>query len=616
MRRCVSGCLALGLLLIGFVRVSTQEPVKLGGSYASLNPRQQELVANWVSRFNKTTGQKLAAEPFYDDVVALSAKTTFEAITNALMKSSLTDTSGASLGDALSLVERIDAVHGQIAGARGDHQYRMYVRLIPAALARLERSREFKRQADNTIYHKGYPLNYREQGGTPSVQFSVGVRGRQADIDVDYRSSSFPAGLFNGHLTSSNSDVRAGNNYDRHANRWAGFRNWWHGFFGTNADALPDQDDGKSTFGLPATPRAGKQSIDVMAADFLTAWLIEGDVVAAMGYVSPRSYACLAKNGMSPDDVDNGVAPYRLMMNMKAARESLGPHQSLVGLTQGVRLPIAALKVVQQPHHAQFVVYEVPNDIAEAFACENRLGEGDAPPAERHYGDYFGTTFSLKGRPNNTIALLWGKEGGYWKVVSWQVGLQTTGTGAPPVGTTAAAKRAPADSSLVDATHDFAERWLIAKDYDGAFKYLADSSYACYDLARAPDEPPSASTAEAAQKVRSALQRTGDRLGKRSGLDTTISSTALVHPALRPLAHKFSRDYTLAAVPTALGAAVDCAARLRGEPFTGKIGLDYGTLFVMAFQLRSETRDAPVLRTLWRKDAGEWRVIAYGVETP
>jgi hypothetical protein len=44
-----------------------------------------------------------------------------------------------------------------------------------------------------------------------------------SDIDMDYRSSTFPKALFDGHLTAGNSDVRAANNLDTLANRWAGF---------------------------------------------------------------------------------------------------------------------------------------------------------------------------------------------------------------------------------------------------------------------------------------------------------------------------------------------------------------------------------------------------------
>jgi hypothetical protein len=81
----------------------------------------------------------------------------------------------------------------------------MYARLKADALDVLERSREFERGVDNTVYHKGYPINYREQGGVPSIQISVAPDRRRADIDMDYRSSSLPAALFNGHLSASNS---------------------------------------------------------------------------------------------------------------------------------------------------------------------------------------------------------------------------------------------------------------------------------------------------------------------------------------------------------------------------------------------------------------------------
>lgn len=109
----------------------------------------------------------------------------------------------------IGIVARVDAVHG----ARGDLQFRLYVQLAPDALALLDASQEFGRSMDNTVYHKGYPICYRSQG-TPSIEVSVSRDGALSDID--YRSSKFPAFLFNGHLTAANSDVRAGNNDERH----------------------------------------------------------------------------------------------------------------------------------------------------------------------------------------------------------------------------------------------------------------------------------------------------------------------------------------------------------------------------------------------------------------
>jgi hypothetical protein len=204
----VGGCL---LTVLGAANVHAQQPdLRFGGAYSGLDARRQRLVGDWVARFTKTTGQTLDVGPFYDEILSLSAKTTFDAVTHALMTTAMTDASSAPIGDALALVERVDSVRGQVPQTASDRQFRMYARLTPDARALLERSREFKRVADNSVFHKGYPLNYREQGGTPSIQISIALDGRLADIDVDYRSSSFPVALFNGHLSGSNSDVRAG----------------------------------------------------------------------------------------------------------------------------------------------------------------------------------------------------------------------------------------------------------------------------------------------------------------------------------------------------------------------------------------------------------------------
>lgn len=401
--RVLLSALLLCILSAGVVLAQEGQP-QFGGAYAALDERRQQLVNNWVARFAKTTGQAVEPGPFYDDLLSLSTKTTFDAVTHALLTTRLTDPSGESLGDALALVERLESVRGEVTGARGDRQFRMYVRLKPGALDTLERSQQFRRGLDNSVYHKGYPINYRGQGGVPSVQFSVSRDGRRADIDVDYRSSSFPVGLFNGHLTSSNSDVRAGNNYDRHLNRWTGFQNWWRGFFGIRQDRAPDARNAAGPLSIPRTPRIGRKNIDAMVLDFLTAWLLEGDVMAAMGYISERSYACLAQDSDEPLNFDRGVAPFQLMVNLKSAYESLGPHSSLDGLTVGTRLVTPALRVVRQPHHAQFVIYAVPDDVAAAFDCESQLTLGDPAKARRAYGNYYGATFYIAGRRDVPVA--------------------------------------------------------------------------------------------------------------------------------------------------------------------------------------------------------------------
>ena len=206
----------------------TSQP-QFGGKYAELDERRQRLIDGWVVRLEKTTGQKIEPGALYDDIVSLSTKTTFVAVTHALMTTRLTDRAGADLGDALALIDRVDVVRGEVTGERGDHQFRIYVRLTVDGFDKLSRAQQFKRASDNSVYHKGYPINFRGQGGTPSIQISIATDRRNADVDVDYRASFFPVALLNGHLTASNSDVRAGNNYDKHLNKWTGFQNWCRG---------------------------------------------------------------------------------------------------------------------------------------------------------------------------------------------------------------------------------------------------------------------------------------------------------------------------------------------------------------------------------------------------
>ena len=610
----ICGCLlALTTIEIGFAQ---QQPLQLGGAYAGLGERRQRLVDDWLARLKATTGQQLEPGPFYDEILAVSSKTTFDAVTHALMTTSLTDAAGAKLAglpDALALIDRVESIRGQVPGAPGDHQFRLYVRLVPSALDTLARSREFKRGVANTIFHKGYPTNFRAQGGTPSIQISIARDGRRADIDVDYRSSGFPVALFNGHLSSANSDVRAGDNVDRHSRRWAGLENWWRSFLGVNLKRVP-ADEKPSALALPRVPRAGKKNIEVMTNDFLSAWLVEGDVLAAMGYVSERAYACIAQNADDPAAVDRGMAPFQLMTNLKAAHDALGKRASLDGLIVGVRLTTPALKVLQQPHHARFVLYSVPDDVAAAFDCESRMTPGGAKKPARQYGNYFGSTFFVDGHADQRVALLWGKDNGYWKIVSWTTGVDDAR--APVAADDVTITRVKAEAGLAIAAQEFLQTWLIKKDYDAAFRYLSPATYGCYDLARNPADPASTSPDDAGRKIRAGLERTGQLVGPARSLDAILASAEPIHPAVRVMDHAHSRTFSLTSLPNAIGDATECDARARGAIPPDPLPLEYGKAFGLTVRFGTGASEAPVLRMLWRNENGAWRVRSYDLELP
>ena len=207
------------------------KPWSLENPMPQLRPEQVHLVDDFIRSYNATTGSNLVPQQAYDNA-RLSIRTTFDAVTHALLNAKMTDSQGKSLGRAIDLVEAVDEVMGEESGASGDHQFRLYVYLKPNAVDILSRSQEFFHDKDNTVYHKGFPICYRLKNGPPSIQFSISRDHKLSDVDVDYRSSGFPKGLVNGHLSAANSDVRAGNNLDRHDGRWSGLNGWWRDVFG------------------------------------------------------------------------------------------------------------------------------------------------------------------------------------------------------------------------------------------------------------------------------------------------------------------------------------------------------------------------------------------------
>ena len=137
----IVGSVLLSALAVEIIIMAQQPPQRFGGAYSELDERRQQLVGDWVARFTKVTGQSLDARAFYDDILSLSTKTTFDAVTHALMTTPLTDASGQKFGDGLTLIERVDSVKGEVSGTSSDRQFRMYVRLTPNAREMLERSR-------------------------------------------------------------------------------------------------------------------------------------------------------------------------------------------------------------------------------------------------------------------------------------------------------------------------------------------------------------------------------------------------------------------------------------------------------------------------------------------
>jgi len=69
-------------------------------------------------------------------------------------------------------------------------------------------------------------------------------------------------------------------------------------------------------------------------------------------------------------------------------------------------------------------------------------------------------------------------------------------------------------------------------------------------------------------------------------------------------------------MPDALADAAECAARAAGTAVPDQMPLKYGAGFSMNIRFNTRSGDAPVMRMLWRKENGAWRITSYTVELP
>jgi hypothetical protein len=599
----------------------------LGAKYADLLPEQKTLVDDWFRRFGEVVKKAVSPQEGYDNL-PLSTKTSFGAITHALIHTTLKDQAGTSMGaSAITLIDRVDSVAGKIEGAGGDEQFRIYVVLKPNALDILAKSQEFGRGPDNVVFHKGYPICYRSKNGAPSIQVSATRDGKLADIDVDYRSSKFPAFLVNGHLSASNSDVRAGNNDERHNGQWSGLNSWWRGFLG-----LPLLDKGSEADNWPDSGPAVKASAkpEVAVRDFLKSWLVDQKPDLAAPYFAASAFRCRELEGGPA--VDAGLAKFSLMMGLKAANQRIGKVVQLSDAIEGVRLTGPRGKVIPQPYESEFVLYDVREDLAEQMKCLNRIDPANLTPKalnSKSFGKYVGSVFKFKltGQETETVAVLWAKEDGYWKIISYDLEPEFERYRVPDTKSAASAAAAAVppvvyvsgDKDLIRNADDFLNKWFVTGQTAEAFKYLSPRALVCVNLYRDDDTPAPKSPQEAGQLIQKGMQKVAAIAGPVKKLDEAILAPNVSHPDVKLVKHSDPKAYVIASVPDHMAAAAGCTERKPGEelyfkePGTGKL---YGNYYATGFRLANTVGDPSVLWTVWAKDGGEWKIVSYFLMTP
>ena len=401
-----------------------QRMADFGGGYYSLSPQQKRLVDDWFTRFSKSS--EAGRSRRWLRPVAVVGQNDAERRNPRFDQDPDDRRVRKDFGGIGHRVGRkVDSVAGEVLGARGDAQFRLYVQTRPDVLRLLGQSREFKHASDNTVYHKGYPICYRTRGGTPSIQISLSRDASRADVDVDYHSSSFPAALVNGHLSASNSDVRAGDNDVKHNRQWAGLQNWWRNLLG-----LPLSDASEATMDrktIEDEPRLKDAKPADAIFEFLNRWLVARQPDVSLAYIADESFACMGlPQGRGPD---RGMVRFTILQNMGSVNRSIGKVSLLGDVTAGVSVSGvfagARMQRIDQPH-PEFVLYDVREDFAEELKCDQELDNPEVAAKARRskaFGKYAGAVFRIGSmdRPGRVVATLWRKDQGYWKLISYKV---------------------------------------------------------------------------------------------------------------------------------------------------------------------------------------------------
>jgi hypothetical protein len=330
---------------------------------------------------------------------------------------------------------------------------------------------------------------------------------------------------------------------------------------------------------------------------------------------------------------DYGMAPFQMVLGLKAINDELGTVANLKDVITGVRLTNPALTLVRQKHHSEFVLYGIQSDLAAAFDCANRTKVGEPPalksaPRNARLEDfeYFGATFYLE-RPKargETIALLWTQEGGHWKIVSYEVEPHGAGddTGkmpdVRPDMETPQMKRVAGDPDLIAATEGFLENWLVEKDIDKTLGYLDPSSLPCVNLNLAPGETPKDTVEEQRERMRLALTRSSEYLGSVAKLEDIIRGVDVFVPDVRIVSHGREEAYSLYGLPDWKGENARCRARIEGTQASPPEGREpsYGRFYVSGLHIETVAGETVALLLGWTKVDGAWRIYTYKVVEP
>ena len=361
------------------------------------------------------------------------------------------------------------------------------------------------------------------------------------------------------------------------------------------------------------------QGVDRSAHDFLQSWVVAKEPNKSVAYFSRRSYPCLEampQNGRQ--SVSQGMVRLRTLMAMQKFSDSIGTVNSVADIFEPADKWSEALKPAKNAYASEFRLVNLPADMAADEEC---IAISNADSSKQSKEKYFATAFRGKtgDSRDKVMALLWAKEGDYWKIIAIRI---EDGSDAGVVPTNAAARTEPSveeprsiagDPTAVKDVTEFYQTWMVKRNAAQASGFASTRSYECLP---APSEEQKKLTAVA--RIQWGLEQPLTRISSGTNLSEMMSSVQPVNDLLRPVQQENSNAFAMMAVPDQKANSFLCQHRHLPEtsPELNPADAKYGTYYLTASRLNYGDEQSPALLLLWAKEQAGWKVLAWAVELP
>ena len=110
---------------------------------------------------------------------------------------------------------------------------------------------------------------------------------------------------------------------------------------------------------------------------------------------------------------------------MEAVAENLGDRDNLTEAIDAVIPWDPSERLIEHPFQNDFSLLEITSEDTAIYLSESLRGvvSEEAPEGEPEYGKFFSSLFRFKAEENQggVLGLLWMREIGNWRIISWEV---------------------------------------------------------------------------------------------------------------------------------------------------------------------------------------------------